>query len=452
MKNLRKLLPGGKREPKIIAVFSNAQEDCDRLIRYINGWVANTPAAAYPIHVYCLEKPDEADRCAHVVIDPEPRRLYDRAQQELADAWVALSATSWNQHPSGKLMKLIPLTIPPFRGVVGNENGDIFELKLFPIMRHLVYRLRQWYIAANFANWLELRVIWSLRHGQTSAPKILAVFSNAQQDCDRLIRHIIRRTAGTPMAAYPIHVYCLEKPYEAHRCAHVVVDPDPRRLYDRAQKELAYVWVALSATSWNRHPRATLMKLIPLTIAPFRGIVGNENGDVFDLKLFPIARHLTDRARQWCHDSWAGIGHWFELHVIWPLRHGRAFVRRELPNKVFWKTTVAMGRTPWFAKRIGPFTHNVYGRVPKGAPAPIELGSTPGPDAGITRIEYRDVGWEQDRIVKIVEASESRFVLFCPPDYVEALEDFLPLFEDPLTFAVTRQTGFREWRPIMVAV
>ncbi len=96
MKNLRKLLPGGKREPKILVVFSNSQVDCDRLIRHLSRHVANSPVAAYPIHVYCQEMPFEAQRCAHVVVKADARSLYQQARKELSDAWVALSATSWN--------------------------------------------------------------------------------------------------------------------------------------------------------------------------------------------------------------------------------------------------------------------------------------------------------------------------------------------------------------------
>ena len=276
--------------------------------------------------------------------------------------------------------------------------------------------------------------------GRKREPKVVAVFSNTQLDCDRLIRHVCRLVADSPLAAYPIHVYCLEQPHEAQRCAHVVVDPDSRRLYNRAQRELADVWVVLSATSWNKNPRGTLMKLIPLTIPPFRGIAGNENGDCFLLRPSPITSHVVDRGRQRYHNAFTGIARWFELRVIWPLRH------------LGMGAAVALGRMTWFAKRIGPFTHTIYGRMPKGEPAPIDLFSAPGPDAGITRIDYEDVDWDRARIAKIVEESESRFVLFCPPGYVESFDDFLPLFEDPLTFAVTRQTGFREWRPIMVAL
>ncbi len=288
--------------------------------------------------------------------------------------------------------------------------------------------------------------------GGKREPKVVVVFSTAGVDCDRLIRHLCRRFAKTPVAAYPIHVYCLETPLEAPRCANVVVDRDSRRLYARAQEELAGVWVAFSATSWNNRRGGTLMKLIPLTMPPFRGIVGNENGDVFDLKLFPVTRHLIDRVRQWFHSNSADVAHWFELRVLWPARHSSAWFRRKVRDKLVWGTAVTLGRMAWFAKRAGPYTHAMYERLPKGKPAPLQLDSARGPDAGITRIDYQDLDWERAKIKRIVEESESKFVLFCRSDFVESFDDFLPLFEDPLTFAVTRQTGFREWRPIMIAV
>jgi len=334
MKNLKKLLPGGKREPKILVVFSNAREDCDRLIRYMSSQAANS-GAAYPIHVYCLEQPSEAHCCAHVVVDPDPRRLYCRARLELADAWVALSATSWNRRRRAALMKLIPLTIPPFRGIAGNESGDLFQLKPFPVARHLLNRGRRGCrdTAVAIRDWFELRVIWPLRHGSA----------------------------------------------------------------DLAQ------WFELRA-------------------------------------IWPL-RH--------------GIAHfaqWFELRVIWPLRHGVAWLRRKVRDKLVWGTAVGLGRMAWFARRIGPFTHSLFARLPEGQPKPIDFDSTPRHDASITCIDYQDIDWDWARIAKTVQDSQSRFLLFRPRHYTESVDDFLPLFDDPLTFAVTRQTGFREWRPILVAV
>ena len=287
--------------------------------------------------------------------------------------------------------------------------------------------------------------------GGKREPKILVVFANRQEDCDRLIRYLSRRVTNSPHNTYPIHAYCLEKPYEAHRCAHVVVDPDQRRLYKRAQEELTSSWVALSATSWNNSGGVRCSKLIPLTLPPFRGIVGNENGDVFNLKLFPITRHMIDRVRQWYHRTTAEIGHWTELHFSWPLRHGTRWLRRKVKDKIVWGTAVGLGRMAWFAKHGVPVTRKMFDRLPPGASKPL----VPPADTaltGITRIEFQDLEWRRDEIIRSIETSSSRFVLFCPPGYVDTFEDFLPLFNDRSTFAVTRQSGYREWRPIMVTL
>jgi glycosyltransferase involved in cell wall biosynthesis len=256
--------------------------------------------------------------------------------------------------------------------------------------------------------------------------------------------------AGSPVADYPIYVYCVEKPFEAQRCEHVVVEPDAKHLCRIAARELSQVWVALSATSWNGRPGGLGLKLLPFTMPPFRGIIGNENGDFFQFKLLPVARHLIARCKQWYVDAAAETGHAFDVRVVWPLRHGRAWLARKVRDKLVWGTAVTLGKMAWFAKRVGPLTRSMYYRLPKGTPAPIAIGSAVL-DPGITRIEYQDRDWDRGQITKLVEESQSRFVLFCPPDYIESFDDFLPLFGDPLTFAVTRQTGFREWRPIMIA-
>ncbi|HEY3836203.1 MAG TPA: glycosyltransferase family 4 protein [Bryobacteraceae bacterium] len=287
--------------------------------------------------------------------------------------------------------------------------------------------------------------------GGKREPKVLAVFSNRQQDCDRLIRYLSRRVGDSSAAAYPIHVYCLEKPYESQRCARVVVDPDPGRLYRQARSELAEVWVALSATSWNGVSQGTRLKLIPFTFPPFRGIVGNENGDFFPLSLVSIARHLTHRIRQWRHHHFFFVRDWMVLHVVWPARHVRSWLRKKLQDKVVWGTAVGLSKVAWFAERAVPVTRIAFDRLPEGQPSPLEPPEPAG-DPGITRIEFQDLEWRRSDILRSIQSSQSRYVLFCPPGYVESFDDLLPPFAALSTFAVTRQNGFREWRPMMVAL
>jgi glycosyltransferase involved in cell wall biosynthesis len=295
-----------------------------------------------------------------------------------------------------------------------------------------------------------LRFLKTLLRRSRSRPKILAVFSNCQLDCDRLILHLLRSTANSPAAAYPIHVYCLETPLEAHRCAYLAIDCDSRRLFQRARKELADVRVELSVTSWNHRPRGTLIKILPLTIPPFRGIIVNENGDLFYLNITSVTRHFINRSRQWITELAERIAQWLELKLVWPSRHLRVRALDMWTRKLAWGTAIALDQLTQFASQVQPFTYSAFRNLPPGVPAPVDLDLTSVDDAGITRIEHEDNDWDRDTVARLAEDSQSRFLLFCHPGYIENLDDFLPLFADSRTFAVARQTGFREWRSIML--
>jgi glycosyltransferase involved in cell wall biosynthesis len=293
--------------------------------------------------------------------------------------------------------------------------------------------------------------------GAKRDPKVVAVFSNRQADCDRLIRHVSRGLSNTPFADCPIYVYCTEQPYETRGCTHVVVDPDPDHLYARAQEELSEVWVALSATSWNGVRYTTNLKLIPLTIPPFRVVICNENGDFFALRAFAVIRHLIYRYGSWRLATFDDVAQFLNLRIVWPTRHAISWLHDKMDAILVWGTAVALAKLSWLAERIAPVTRQMYERLPKGQPAPLPPPVTNYPPveqatSGITRIEYQGFDWLRHEICRLLRASESRFVLFCPSDYVDSLDDLLPLFDDPLTFAVSRQHGYREWREFLVAL
>ena len=131
----------------------------------------------------------------------------------------------------------------------------------------------------------------------------------------------------------------MEKPYEGHRCAHVVVDPDSGRLCRRAQAELADSWVALSATSWNRIPRGAWLKLIPFTL-PLSGVLSATRTATFlNSGFLPILRHLNNRRKQRCFRTTAAVRGWWKPQgsVAGPSRH------RVVPPQVERKTKCVYG-------------------------------------------------------------------------------------------------------------
>ena len=72
IENLLKLVPGRKREPKLLVVFSNRRQDCDCLIRFAVHQNAASRMLQYPIQVYCLKQPFETLHCTRVVVNPDP--------------------------------------------------------------------------------------------------------------------------------------------------------------------------------------------------------------------------------------------------------------------------------------------------------------------------------------------------------------------------------------------
>jgi polysaccharide biosynthesis protein PslH len=137
---------------------------------------------------------------------------------------------------------------------------------------------------------------------------------------------------------------------------------------------------------------------------------------------------------------------------MWPLRYLRAWLIRKIQGSLDWLTAVALRQMGRLASKIQPLIYSLFHRLPKGHSAPIDVGSSQDPDTTFTTIEHRDHDWRYSRVAPLVENSQSRFLLFCQRGHIENLDDLLPLFEDPLTFAVTRQTGFREWRSITIAL
>ena len=61
----------------------------------------------------------------------------------------------------------------------------------------------------------------------------------------------------------------------------------------------------------------------------------------------------------------------------------------------------------WFAKRVVPLTRQAFTRLPEGQPSPLEPPAVES-SAGITRIEFQDLDWSRNDILRSVEASRSQ--------------------------------------------
>jgi glycosyltransferase involved in cell wall biosynthesis len=75
----------------------------------------------------------------------------------------------------------------------------------------------------------------------------------------------------------------------------------------------------------------------------------------------------------------------------------------------------------------------------------------PGSGEEVVKFEYRQLEADWAGLERLAKRSRARWILLSEEGTCEDLADFLPLFEDPRTFAVSRQSGLRHHKPRLLA-
>ncbi|MBI1790698.1 MAG: glycosyltransferase family 4 protein [Acidobacteria bacterium] len=147
--------------------------------------------------------------------------------------------------------------------------------------------------------------------------------------------------------------------------------------------------MALAVAVWTGESGAWPLKLAPFSIPPFRALFMNEHGDFFAGTPDAVARHAGRRLRDGAHSA-----------------------RNRFHD-------LARGASLWlFALAAQRF-------------------------AFLSRAARRH--WRWNELAPTVEASSCRWILFLEGDAETPVGDMLPLFDDPRTFAVSRQIDYRDW-------
>src|SRR5262249_38896835 len=151
-------------------------------------------------------------------------------------------------------------------------------------------------------------------------------------------------------------------------------------------------------------------KLAPLLIPPFRGLLMNELADFFPGAPALIANHATRRLRD------LAIG----------IRNRMVEINRGL-----WLLLFA-----WIAQWSSPISRRAF-RARHGN-RPLEVQG-PGGNACPTdeplALRYSGRRWDRVEFSKRIRASNARFVLLQQDGSRDELDDLVPLFDDPWTFA-----------------
>lgn len=227
------------------------------------------------------------------------------------------------------------------------------------------------------------------------------VFATTPAGCDRAVRHV---RDGAPDVPVWLYSTCAP-PAEIERlCERVSVRRGSLALLIAAERESWPRWVALTVAPWTGEWTGWAVKAAPFLIPPGRALLLNENDDFFQGSPAGVARHLGRRSRD--RASAIRNGARTAAHVAgnWIRLNGSRI--RSLFEEAALRV-IGLPRHAWFPKLHG------YERLT------VELPDQDGDPL---------VLWGSGRPTPEMEA----------------------LFDDPRTFAVSRQQDFRAWKRTIV--
>jgi glycosyltransferase involved in cell wall biosynthesis len=204
----------------------------------------------------------------------------------------------------------------------------------------------------------------------------------------------------------PVWLYCTATPYDdtLPHCERIVVRRSTLSLAVAASRESWPRWVALAIAPWDRRGGGWPLKVAPFLIPPFRALAMNEHGDFFAGSPSFVVQHLQRRSRDRASAVWNGLRTAAHVAGNWVRLQGSKVY------SVFLEAALRIAgfrRHAWF-----PAIHG-YERLV------VEAGDDGG---------ERFLIWGKQ-----------------PP-----IPEMLALFDDPRTFAVSRQQNFRAWKKTII--
>jgi glycosyltransferase involved in cell wall biosynthesis len=254
--------------------------------------------------------------------------------------------------------------------------------------------------------------------------KVAAVFGVSPDKCDLAVRYLRRQVPHIPVWLFTTRSPLKET---ADLCERVFVESDSMALLVAAQKELWPRWVTLTLATWTGEHGGWPVKLAPLLIPPFRGLLMNELTDFFPGTPGLIANHASRRLRD--------------------LARGVLNRLRDV-NRGLWLLLFA-----WIAQWSSPVSRRAFLRRHGSLPLALQQAggnACPTTTNSTCTLRYSGRRWDLRELDSRIRASDARYILLLHDDSSDDLRDLLPLFDDPLTFAVSRQPAYRLWHPVIV--
>ncbi len=250
-----------------------------------------------------------------------------------------------------------------------------------------------------------------------SEHKVAAVFGSDPGDCHRAVVHLREGAPGVPVWLFATQAPSAET---AALCERVVVRRNSLTLVARAEAELWPRWVALGVAAWTGRRGKWLLKIAPFLVPPGRVLVLNANGDFFP-----------------------GTPLWIARHGAWIVRH----TARRVGNQIDSAWHCALGMVARMFDSPLLLAGNLLSDSPPDRPLDLSPPEDPPTGTGVAEFEHRDWRWNGAELERFARSSDARWIFWRRgPASADTLTGLLPLFDDPRTFAVSRQEHLRAWK------
>ena len=231
-------------------------------------------------------------------------------------------------------------------------------------------------------------------------------------------------------------------------CNHVVVCGNPVRLLLTAQRQLWPRRAALAIGTWTGRGGSGLLKLCPFLVPPFRSLFLNRNGDFLPGTPRHMAVHCRHRLSECAHDVAvrcreinSGIWQLLRYH-IWR----SAPVRRAKDQTAAAALLALAMLLRWCAYPHRRFFAHLHGDHPLYATPPLSSADS----TEVVCFRQPDNHWDPEAISQLTALSDARWLVWHIGSGPGPIDELLPLFDDSATFAVSRQSSFRAWKPMLL--
>lgn len=274
-----------------------------------------------------------------------------------------------------------------------------------------------------------------------AAPRVVAVFA---EDSDSSLRAVLHVRNG---AELPVWLYSTtQPPPEVAQLFHrVIIRRHPLGVLAAAQRELWPARAALSVGAWTGRG-SRVLRLCPFLVPPFRALFLNRSGDFLPGTPARVAAHCLHHLRENAHNAAVRAGEiardlWQMLRYhIW--RSAPVTRTRDYAGAASLLALATLLR--WCGYPHRRFFERIHGDAALAVTPPVSHGE------GIVTIHQRDHHWDHAAIESLAESTGARWLVWREGPGAAPVDDLLPLFDDPATFAVSRQSRFRAWKPMLL--